>query len=197
MLYLYISIGILIAVVLLYLLFQNGKKASLKKVEWYKAWAFKMNLNHSAEKYLMAKLNTVSGTLEGCNFKIFEKITGSHHESQYLHTFIHFEPSPFDFEFDISRKSLGGKSNFELGDPTIDDHFTFLTNDTAKFRALLTPDAINKLKLTSAFFGTGIKCDNEKLEHYYLGGLTKESQTEELEAILNVMQAFIKAKKST
>lgn len=195
MLYLYISIGVLIAVILLYLLFQNGKKASLKKVEWYKAWAYKMNFNHSSEKYLMAQLNTVNGNVAGCDFKIIEKITGSHHESQYLHTFIQFEPSPFDFEFDISRKSLGSKSNFELGDSSIDDHFTFLTNDIEKFRTLLTPDTINKLKLTTAFFGTGIKCNNEKLEHYFLGGLTKESQTEELEAILNVMQAFIKARK--
>lgn len=192
---LYITIGILVAVVLLYLLFQNGKKASLEKVEWYKAWAFKMHLSHSSEKYLMAQLNTLSGNLEDCEFKIFEKVTSNNHKSQYLHTFIHFEPSPFDFEFDISRKSLGGKSNFEFGDPSIDDHFTFLTNDTVQFRNLLNSGVLNKLKLAQPFFGTGICADSEKFEHYFLGGLRKEAQTAELEAILNAMIALTNERK--
>ncbi|MFT5821572.1 MAG: hypothetical protein ACI8ZM_002825 [Crocinitomix sp.] len=190
----YFAIGALIAVVFLYTLFQNGKKASLKKVEWYNAWALKLRLTHSSEKYLMAQLNTVSGKLEGCDVKIFEKITGDSNTSQYLHTFIQFEPNPFNFEFDISRKSLGGKSNFELGESSIDDHFTFLTNDADKFRKLLNAEVLNKLKLANAFFGNGISAEAEKFEHYFMGGLTKEEQTSELEAILDVMTALIKAR---
>ncbi|NOQ70927.1 MAG: hypothetical protein GQ574_02935 [Crocinitomix sp.] len=191
----YIAIGILVAVVLLYLLFQNGKKASLKKVVWYNNWALKMRLAHSSEKYLMAQLNTVSGKLEGCDVKIFEKITGSNNKSQYLHTFIQFEPSPFNFEFDISRKSSGGISNFEVGEASIDDLFIFVTNDADKFRNLLNSEVINNLKLANAYLGTGISADAEKFEHYFMGGLRKEEQTEELEALLNVMTALIKANK--
>tara|TARA_B110000046_G_C13013669_1_gene407784 strand:+ start:2690 stop:2845 length:156 start_codon:yes stop_codon:yes gene_type:complete len=48
---LYITIAIIIALGLLYLLFQNGKKDSLKKVEWYRDWGARIRFSHSAEKY--------------------------------------------------------------------------------------------------------------------------------------------------
>ena len=192
---LYIALGVLIAVVLLYRLFQSGIKANSIKVDWYNNWALKMRLAHSSEKHLMARLNTVSGKLEGSDVKIYEKITGHSNKSQHLHTFIQFEPNPFDFQFDISRKRLGGKSNLESGDNSIDAQFTFLSSDPVKFRKLLTTEVLSKLNLVHSFFGTGICSEDEKFEYYFMGGLRKEAQTGELEAILNVMTALIKASK--
>ncbi|MDG1914289.1 MAG: hypothetical protein P8I55_06835 [Crocinitomix sp.] len=77
----------------------------------------------------MAQLNTLIDAVDGCEIKIYELITGSTNQSQYLHTFIHITPNPFNFQFDISRKSLGGKSNFVFGNSSIDDHFTFSTSN--------------------------------------------------------------------
>jgi hypothetical protein len=191
---LYITIAIVIALGLLYLLFQNGKKASLKKVEWYKNWGARIRFTHSAEKYLMAQLNTLTGSVDGYEIKIFELITGASNQSQFLHTFIQITPNPFNFQFNISRKNLGGKSNFELGDPSIDDHFSFLSSNPDEFRKLITPAVTNKLLIATSNFGNGITCDSEKLEHYFMGGLTTEEQTAELEIILNIMQLLVKNK---
>ena len=47
-------------------------------------------------------------------------------------------------------------------------------------------------KLATTNFGNGITCDSEKLEHYFMGGLTIEEQTAELEIILNIMQLLVK-----
>tara|TARA_Y100000385_G_C12549938_1_gene407477 strand:- start:56 stop:289 length:234 start_codon:yes stop_codon:yes gene_type:complete len=77
----------------------------------------------------MAQLNTLIDAVDGCEIKIYELITGSTNQSQYLHTFIHITSNPFNFQFDISRKSLGGKSNFVFGNSSIDDHFTFSTSN--------------------------------------------------------------------
>ena len=185
----------------LVLLIRYVKRTAQKKVEWYKTWGLKLNLEHSMKKYLLAKLNTLAGELDGQPVIIYEKIVGSG-KHQQLYTNITFQPNPFDFEFRIAKegffskatKAFGAK-DIEFGDDVFDKTFLLKSEDESKFRSLMDFRAQGALQAVEKNIAGSIMSTKTDFTYSYLGGFTKEAKVAELELILDFMRLLIKNKR--
>lgn len=187
----YIAFGIAFVTILLILVFRKGGKISRAKVEWYKHLAQRLNLQHSSERFMLGHLNTITGNLDGNALKIYEKVTGNDNNSQYLHTFITFEPNPFEFEFEIGRKQTGAENNVTIDDPSIHTQFYFSSPQPEKLKPLITSDVLMVLNKVGDNLGTGIKSTTENFTHFQLGGPKREEQMQDLEDLLQLMRALV------
>lgn len=194
-----VSLSILVGLIILIIfLVRYSQKLNKRKVTWYQNWALKLGLKHELVKYMFAKLNVMSGSLEGCQVQIYEKIVGSG-KNRSMHTFIEFSPNPFDFDFRIAKegffskvgKSLGSK-DIEFNDHEFDKTFLLKSKEEEKFRAIMDYPAQQALRGIEKDLIGSIYSQGDKFSYSIMGGFTKEEKIEDFERVLDFMRLLIK-----
>jgi hypothetical protein len=142
--------GFLIAIVVLAL--RHGKKVNARKRLLFVGLGEKHGLQHLESKYLMNKLNSLSGIVNGMEVQLYEKVIGSG-KNQQITTNLSLTPSPFDFEFRIGKEhffsktgKLLGMNDIEFGDEVFDKKFLLKSKEEEKFKAIITYEVQQKLK---------------------------------------------------
>lgn len=183
------------------LLIRYAKRAGDRKVQWYQNWGRELNLTHESNKYMLTKLNTLYGPMEGETITIYEKIVGSG-KNQTLQTNIVFEPNPFDFEFSIAREGffskagkLFGGGDIEFGDEEFDKKFLLKSKDEAKFRSLMDFRAQEELRRIEKKLAGTISSTPTNFNYYFMGGFTKEEKIKEFNQVLDFMRMLIRNKR--
>ncbi len=191
--------ALLIGVIVLSIRFV--KKQNNKKIVLFQEWALRLNLQHEHKKQLLAKLNTLSGELDGVPVVIYEHIVGSG-KNQVLYTTVTFAPNPFDFDFRIGKegffskvgKSFGAK-DIEFGDEEFDKTFLLKSKEEGKFRSLIDFRMQQELREIETSLAGTIASANGGFTYSIMGGFTKEEKIAEFENVLNFMRLLIRNKK--
>jgi hypothetical protein len=179
--------------------FRFVKKQNSKKIELFQQWALRLNLQHEHKKRMLAKLNTISGDLDGQPIVIYEHIVGSG-KSQVLYTTVTFAPNPFDFDFKIGKegffskvgKSLGSR-DIELGDEEFDKKFLLKCKDhESRFRSLMDFRMQGALSNIEKQLKGQITSDSTGFTYSLAGGFNKQAKLEEFEKVIDFMRALIK-----
>ncbi len=174
------------------------KKQNNKKIELFKDWALRLNLQHEHKKQLLAKLNTLSGELDGVPVVIYEHIVGSG-KNQVLYTTINFAPNPFDFDFRIGKegffskvgKAFGGK-DIEFGDEEFDKKFLLKSKEESRFRSLMDFRMQGELRTIEKQLKGNILSTNAGFTYSLVGGFSKQAKLEEFEKVMSFMRTLIK-----
>ncbi|NOQ70926.1 MAG: hypothetical protein GQ574_02930 [Crocinitomix sp.] len=175
------------------------KKQNNKKIELFQQWALRLNLQHEHKKQLLAKLNMLSGELDGVPVVIYEHIVGSG-KNQVLYTTVTFAPNPFDFDFKIGKegffskvgKSFGSK-DIEFGDEEFDKKFLLKCKDEeGRFRNLMDFRMQQELRNIEKQLKGAIQSSNAGFTYSLAGGFNKQAKLEEFERVIGFMRALIK-----
>lgn len=188
-------------IVLIIFLVRYSKKINQKKIGWYQNWALKLGLKHELSKYMLTKLNVLSGQLDGNQVLIYEKIVGSG-KNRSLYTFVEFTPNPFDFQFSIGKegffskigKSLGAK-DIEFDNTEFDKTFLLKSKEEDKFRAMMDYRAQEALRGIENVLVNSIVSNQKTLSYSIFGGFTKEEKIEDFERVMDFMRLLIKNKR--
>ncbi len=198
-----IAISVLVGLIaLIVVLIRYSRKLNKRKIVWYQNWALKIGLQHELKKYMLTKLNVLSGDLENCPVVIYEKIVGSG-KNQTLYTFIEFSPTPFDFDFTIGKegffskvgKSFGAK-DIEFGDEEFDKTFLLKSKEEGKFRSLIDFRMQQELREIETSLAGTIASANGGFTYSIMGGFTKEEKIADFENVLNFMRLLIRNRKT-
>ncbi|MDG1914288.1 MAG: hypothetical protein P8I55_06830 [Crocinitomix sp.] len=175
------------------------KKQNKKKIELFQQWGLRLNLHHENKKQLLAKLNTLSGELDGKPVVIYEHIVGSG-KNQVLYTTVTFAPNPFDFDFKIGKegfftkvgKSFGAK-DIEFGDEEFDKKFLLKCKDQEdRFRSLMDFRMQGALTNIEKQLKGNISSTNAGFTYSLVGGFNKQTKLEEFEKVMTFMRDLIK-----
>jgi hypothetical protein len=189
--------GILIAIIVFSIRFV--KKQNNRKIELFQQWGLRLNLKHEHKKQLLAKLNSLSGELDGKPVIIYEHIVGSG-KNQVLYTTVTFAPNPFDFDFKIGKegffskvgKSFGSK-DIEFGDEEFDKKFLLKCKDEEdRFRSLMDVRMQGALSSIEKQLKGNIMSTNAGLTYSLVGGFNKQAKLEEFEKVMTFMRDLIK-----
>ncbi|MFT5821573.1 MAG: hypothetical protein ACI8ZM_002826 [Crocinitomix sp.] len=188
--------GILIGIIVLAIRFV--KKQNMKKIELYKQWGLRLNLAHEYKKQLLAKLNSLTGELDGMPVVIYEHIVGSG-KNQVLYLTVTFAPNPFDFDFKIGKegffskvgKSFGAK-DIEFGNEEFDKKFLLKCKEEDRFRSLMDFRMQEELRNIEKQLKGAILSSNAGFTYSLVGGINKQAKLDEFERVLDFMRALMK-----
>lgn len=174
------------------------KKVHSKKAGFFSNMASEYNLNLKIEKNLIAKLNILSGEINGNQIMVYEKIIGSG-QNRTINTFITFDPNPFDFSFTISKEQVFSKIGKKLGfkdiefdDFEFDKTFLLKSKDEEKFRRLIDYTIQSELKKTSDSLAGSIRSNDNVFEYQFPSALFKENQLDNFKNVLDLMLKLTK-----
>jgi len=183
------------------LLVKYAKKANRIKVELNMALANKLGLTYSLRKKGISKLCSLDGTRNGLPISIHEKIVGSG-KNQRMFTAVSFSPSPFNFEFSISKEHFFSKIGKNIGFKDIEfDNFEFdkkfllKSKQEDQFRQLLDYNMQHKLTGIYNVMKGQILSNSTEFSYTIPGGFAKQENVDDFEKVLAFMEALIQSKK--
>ncbi len=192
-----LGLGILIGLIVW--LVQRHKKLNKRKHVFYAEWANKYNLQHRADKFAMAALNTVQGHWRGYPFAVYEEMVGSGNSRQ-IYTYAVFENVQFPSNFKIGKEhiftktgKLLGMKGIEFGDAEFDKKFDIKAEDEPTFRLFFNQSLQEALKSIKDDLASSIRLDNGILSYYHYGPLLNEKKFHSFEQVLQFMMKLIEA----
>ncbi len=184
---------------LIYLLVRLTQRLNKKKLAFYQTLSAELNMEHTVEKQFTTKLNTLTGQQNGRPVQITERIIGAG-KHQTIQTFVEFKPSPFDFEFTISKEHFFSKigrkmglKDIEFDDFDLDRTFLLKSKDEEKFKALLDYRMQAALKEIDEPLKGTIRSTDKAFEYHLLSTAYDEDAANRLKSIMAFMQRLIES----
>ena len=176
------------------------KKVNARKEILYKAFGEKHKLQFSQSKYLMARLNSLVGEVEGMQVSIVEKMEGSGKNKSVVTRLI-FTGTPIDFDFKIGKEHIFSKAGKALGMKDIefnnaefDKKFLMKSKEEDKFRSLMNPNMQAALSALQKDMSATIRHDNNTMSYVQYTPLVKEAQFQSFERVYEFMLKLCKEK---
>lgn len=170
-----------------------GKKVNARKQLLFKEFAQNRGLTHSTTKHFLNVLNTVDGTINGCNFHLNEVIEGSG-KHQHVVAYIKFYNSPINFDFKIGKEHIFSKAgkmlgmqDIEMGDYEFDKRFLLKSKSENEFRNLMTYEIQGELKQLDKDLKSSIIQKDGVLTYSLHGGLVNEKIFKSTERVIDFM----------
>lgn len=197
MYYLYIMdsffamLGLVGVVYMIYRMFLKAKKTHADKIEIFKQFAQKYNLNHSESNYLQVRMSHMSGEIEGLKIQIFEEMESSGKNRQIITTFrILFDEK--QTEFNLFKKTKAGKLGkrlgvkyVELNNPEFDKNYMLRSEDENVHEIFKAENQRLLIENRQHYFGESA-AKSKIFAYVFRGALLKQEHMDQFEKMIEV-----------